>query len=149
MNPNEEPRVIAGDVVVDDRGTVAFINAFDFQGVRRMYFVSNHRPGFVRAWHAHKREAKYVMAVQGAALVGAVRIDDWTSPSPDLPVARFVLSEHKPALLHVPPGYANGFMSLTADAKLLFLSTATLEESRDDDYRFPARLWDIWQIVER
>jgi dTDP-4-dehydrorhamnose 3,5-epimerase len=40
-------------------------------------------------------------------------------------------------------------MSLTPDAKLVFFSTATLEESRNDDYRFPARYWDVWQVDER
>lgn len=73
------PRLIVGALAVDDRGEVGFVNEFHFEGVRRFYTVANHRQGFVRAWHAHRREAKYVFAVQGAALVGAVQIDDWSS----------------------------------------------------------------------
>ena len=88
-------------------------------------------------------------AVAGSAIVAAVRVDDWTSPRKDMPVHRYVLSADKPSVLHIPAGYANGVMTLTADARLVFFSTATLEESRDDDVRFDARYWDPWQVVER
>ena len=64
-------------------------------------------------------------------------------------VERFVLSAKKPSVLFIPPGYANGFMSLTDDLKLMFFSTSTLEESLGDDIRFDSRLWDVWQVPER
>jgi dTDP-4-dehydrorhamnose 3,5-epimerase-like enzyme len=117
--------------------------------VKRFYMVSNHAAGFVRAWHGHKKEAKYVLVVAGAALVGAVAIDDWQKPAKDAEVQRFVLSEKKPALLYIPAGYANGFMSLTRDARLIFFSTSSLEESQGDDFRYESRYWDIWSVVER
>lgn len=147
--PADVPRIIEGGRAVDDRGAVGFVNDFGFEGVRRFYTVSNHAAGFVRAWHAHRREAKYVTVLRGAAVVGAVKIDDWEHPSPAAPVHRYVLSGDKPAVLYIPAGYANGFMSLTPDALLAFFSTATVEESRADDVRYNARLWDIWQVVER
>lgn len=149
MEPSREPRLIDGGVAVDDRGTLAFANGLPFDRIRRFYVVSNHRAGFVRAWHAHRNEAKYVTVVTGAAVVGAVRIDDWERPSRDLPVDRYVLSALHPRVLYVPPGYGNGFMSLTADTKLLFFSTSTLEESREDDVRYDARHWDVWTVPER
>lgn len=144
-----EPQLLVGDIAVDDRGEVGFVNDFDFSRVRRCYTVCNHQCGFVRAWHGHRHEGKYVMAVSGAALVGAVAIENWEKPSKTARVWRYILSVHKPAVLYIPPGFANGFMSLTQDARLLFFSTATLEQSKDDDVRFPARYWDIWTIEER
>jgi len=141
--------IFNGGLAVDDRGETAFVNEFTFESVKRFYMVSNHSPGFVRAWHAHKHEAKYVMAVSGAAVVGAVRIDDWEKPSKDLSVERYVLSSKKPQVLYIPPGYANGFMSLTSDLKLMYFSTSTLEESAADDIRYDARYWDIWNLEER
>jgi dTDP-4-dehydrorhamnose 3,5-epimerase len=144
-----ELKLISGNIGIDDRGEVGFVNDFDFAGVKRFYTVVNHRQGFVRAWHGHRKEAKYVTVVQGAALIGAVAVDDWTNPSPQAPVSRYVLSAHKPSVLFIPPGYCNGFMSLTDDAKLVFFSTATVEESARDDIRFQARHWDIWQPEER
>ena len=143
------PQLIEGGLGVDDRGSVAFVNGFDFAGVRRFYVVANHEPGFVRAWHAHRREAKYVSVVAGAAVVAAVQIDDWAEPSRSAEVHRYVLSAARPAVLFIPPGYANGFMSLTADARVAFFSTSTVEESRADDVRFDARYWDAWTVAER
>jgi dTDP-4-dehydrorhamnose 3,5-epimerase len=143
------PRLIEGGVGVDDRGQVAFVNEFDFAGVRRFYIVSNHRQGFIRAWHAHRNEAKYVTVVHGSAIIAAVEIDDWQTPSKDAKVHRFVLACQKPSVLYIPAGFANGFMSLTEDTKLVFYSTRTVEESRNDDIRYDSRYWDPWQVVER
>lgn len=142
-------RIIEGGLVVDDRGTVSFVNGFDFSGVKRFYKVTNHKVGFVRAWHAHRHEAKYVTVLQGAAIIGAVKIDNWEKPSRDNKVNRYILSTDKPSVVYIPAGYANGFMSLTEDTILVFFSTATVEESRDDDVRYDARYWDIWEVSER
>ena len=144
-----EPRLIEGALVVDDRGSVGFVNDFDFLGVKRCYLVTNHRARFVRAWHGHRREAKYVTITRGAAVVAAVKIDNWDSPSRNLPVTRQVLSAQRPAVFYLPAGYANGFMSLTEDATLMFFSTSTVEESRNDDIRFDARYWNVWDVTER
>lgn len=143
------PFLIEGGLAVDDRGQVVFANDFSFSDVKRFYMVSNHRRGFVRAWHAHRHEAKYVLVVQGSAVVGAVAVDDWDNPSRDAQVHRYVLSAKKPSILYIPAGYANGFMSLTEDAQLMFFSTSSLEESKGDDIRYDARHWDIWHVEER
>lgn len=145
----ELPCLIEGGLAVDDRGQVAFINGFGFEGVKRFYMVANHARGFVRAWHAHRREAKYVLVVQGVVVVGAVAVDNWDNPAKDAQVHRYVLSARKPSLLYIPASYANGFMSLTDDAQLIFFSTSSLEESKGDDVRYDARYWDIWQVEER
>ncbi len=144
-----EPELLRGGLAVDDRGEVGFVNDFSFDGVKRFYTVSNHSAGFVRAWHGHRHEAKYVLVVAGAALVCCVEIDDWENPSRELEVKRFVLSERSPAILRVPESYVNGFMTLTPDAKLMFFSTSSLEDSLGDDLRFPARYWDPWHVEER
>lgn len=145
----DQPTLLRGQLSIDDRGEVGFVNEFSFAGVKRFYSVANHRSGFVRAWHGHRREAKFVTVVSGAMLICCVAIDDWDSPSKDLTVHRFVLGAHGPAVLAIPAGYANGLMSLTDDAKALFFSTSTLDESRNDDCRFPSRYWDPWSVEER
>ena len=146
---NTEPQLIEGGLAVDDRGTLGFVNDFNFAGVKRFYRVTNHKQGFVRAWHAHRHEAKYVTVMAGSAIVAAVKIDNWETPSRDAKVYRYALSANRPAVLYVPAGYANGFMSLTDDANLVFFSTSSLEESRGDDIRYDARYWDAWNVVER
>ncbi|MBI4180436.1 MAG: dTDP-4-dehydrorhamnose 3,5-epimerase family protein [Chloroflexi bacterium] len=145
----DEVQLIEGGLAVDDRGTVSFVNDFNFANIKRFYTVTNHKAGFVRAWHAHRHEIKYVTVLKGAAIIGAVKIDNWGKPSKDSKAYRYVLSSDKPAVVYIPPEYANGFMSLTKDTILIFFSTATLEESRNDDVRYDAHYWDIWQITER
>jgi dTDP-4-dehydrorhamnose 3,5-epimerase len=146
---SELPTLIEGQVRLDDRGSVSFVNESGFRGVKRFYLVSNYHAGFVRAWHAHRNEAKYVTVVQGAAVIAAVKIDNWETPSVTSKVYRYVLSAENPGVLFIPAGFANGFMSLTDDAKLMFFSTSTLDESRGDDIRYDARYWNPWDVVER
>ncbi len=141
--------LIKGGLAVDDRGTVSFVNDFNFQDVKRFYMVENHKQGFIRAWHAHKNEGKYVLVLKGSAIVAAVEIDNWDNPSKNLLVSRFVLSEKNPSILFIPKGHANGFLSLSEDLKIMFMSTSTLEDSLKDDYRFEAHYWNPWEIEER
>jgi dTDP-4-dehydrorhamnose 3,5-epimerase len=143
-----QPRLIQGGLAVDDRGQVAFVNDFDLRGAKRFYLVSNHRKGFVRAWHGHKQEQKYVLVVKGAALVRLIGLEHWDDKSRPWTLS-YVLSEKKPAVLHIPAGYFNGFMTLTDDAQLMFFSTATLEESGVDDIRLPADKWGPWEMEQR
>lgn len=144
-----EPRLLHGGCSIDDRGRVAFVNEFDLSQCRRFYSVENFAAGTVRAWHAHKKERKWVMVTAGAALVCCVPVDDWESPSTDAKIHRFALDASQPAVLEIPPGYANGAMSLQSGTKIVYFSDARLDESLEDDFRFPARHWDPWQVVER
>ena len=145
----KKPLVINGDLSVDDRGELMFVNQFNMELVKRFYVVSNHKQGFIRAWHAHKFESKYVFVVDGTALISTVQIDDWNNPSSDLAIDKFVLTAKKPSILYIPNGYANGFKTLSSDTKIIFFSTSTLGDSIDDDYRFDAYKWNPWEIVER
>lgn len=145
----KNPILTKGGLSVDDRGTVSFVNDFDFKNVKRFYVVENHKQGFIRAWHGHKNESKYVFVVKGSAVVAAVKIDNWENPSKNLQINRFVLSEKTPSILFIPAGYANGFMSLSEDAKLIFYSTSELKDSLNDDIRFDAHYWDAWKVEER
>jgi dTDP-4-dehydrorhamnose 3,5-epimerase-like enzyme len=146
---SELPKLIRGGVAADDRGRVAFVNEFSLAAAERFYIVENFAVGTVRAWHAHRHERKWVMAIAGAALACCVEIDDWEHPSPAAEVHRFTLDAAVPAVLEVPAGYANGAMSLLPGTRLMYLSDATLEATLADDVRYPARLWDPWQVQER
>jgi dTDP-4-dehydrorhamnose 3,5-epimerase len=144
-----EPMLLKGGLAVDDRGSVSFVNDFDFRGVRRFYTIRNHHRGFVRAWHGHKREAKYFTVVEGAALICGVEVDSWDLPSKGLRVFRYSLGAATPSVLYLPPGFANGLMSLTDAATIMVFSTGSLEESLGDDIRFEARYWNPWNVEER
>lgn len=139
--------VIKGGLSIDDRGTIAFVNAFDFKKIKRFYAVKNFSPNTVRAFHGHKREEKYVFVASGAALIVTATIFDGELRNPD----KFVLSECVPQILHIPAMHANGFKTLAPDTRILFFSTATLEESKSDDFRFNWATFgeDFWEIANR
>ena len=129
--------LMQGKNFVDDRGMLTFFNDFDFSGVKRMYLVRNHRAGFIRAWHGHKKEAKYVSVLKGAAVVaklpmGLISLDF---------VEKVTLSEHDPKILYIPPGFYNGFKTLTDDTIIQFFSTSSMEEAKNDDFR------EDWNLV--
>ena len=132
--------IMNGGVFADDRGKLRFVNDFDFSNVKRFYQVENHRQGFIRAWHGHVHEGKYVYVPSGTALIGIVPLDD-DNATPK----KFILTSENPSILWIPPNHANGFMNLESDTIVMFFSTSTLEESKGDDIRFPHDKWDIWQ----
>lgn len=147
-NSPKEPVILPGGFAVDERGQLTFANGFTFDGVRRFYMVENFCAETVRGFHGHLNEAKFVFVVCGSALVATVRLDDHREPSREIRPCRFVLSDRQPRILHIPAGYANGFRSLEPGTKVIFFSTATLEESKGDDYRFPYDYWgeDVWKV---
>jgi dTDP-4-dehydrorhamnose 3,5-epimerase-like enzyme len=141
-----EPKIINGGLATDDRGTVRFVNEFNFDGVKRFYQIQNHRAGFIRAWHGHHKEGKYVYVAKGTAIIGAVPIDMMIEKNVDQSkVFKTVLSSNNPKVLFIPAGYANGFKSLEAGTIVQFFSTSTLEDSLGDDIRFDYDLVNIWE----
>jgi len=146
----EQPRFIAGGIVRDERGSLRFVNSFDFAGVRRFYQITNASLTTERVWHGHKRERKWVYASKGAAIVAAVEFDHDTQPSTSKHVHRFVLSEEHPGILAIPAGYANAFRILEPETVLLFFSSLTVEDSEKDDFRFPPDYWgkELWNVEQ-
>jgi dTDP-4-dehydrorhamnose 3,5-epimerase-like enzyme len=140
-----------GDMAVDDRGVLRFVNGFKFKGVKRFYQVENFDLNMVRAWHGHLKEGKYVYVASGSVILGAVPLSDTIHPDRSAKVERVVLSAKKPQIVFIPPGFANGFKALENNTQILFFSTSTLEESKGDDYRFPFDYWglEIWNTEYR
>ena len=69
--------------------TLRFVNDFNLEGIKRFYQVENHEKGFIRAWHGHKKEGKYVYVARGTAWVGAVDMETFDNE-------RYVLSDKSP-----------------------------------------------------
>jgi len=144
-----KPTFVKGALSVDERGELLFCNDFDMKSIRRFYQIRNHGPRFIRAWHGHKEETKFFSVSFGAALVAAVKIENWDSPDKNRAVDRFILSDKEPGILAIPPGYANGSMTLAPETRIVVFSDRTLAESKGDDYRYDAHYWNPWTITER
>jgi dTDP-4-dehydrorhamnose 3,5-epimerase-like enzyme len=150
-NSPEGPTILKGGLAVDDRGQVSFVNGFSLGNIQRFYMVENFSTQVVRAFHGHLKEEKFVFVVSGSAIVAAVKFDDPGKTNRDAKLHRFVLSDRQPQILHIPASHANGFRPLEPRTKILFFSTATLEDSAKDDYRFSYDHWgkDVWEVEFR
>lgn len=144
-----EIKKIVGDISYDDRGSVLFVNDFNFKGIKRFYVLQNDKNNFIRAWHAHKNEAKFFWCCEGKFKISLVKIDNFSNPSKKLKVNNFILSSLRSEILFVPKGYANGTMNLQKNSKLVVFSNKNLNESLSDDYRYDFDYWNPWNIKYR
>jgi dTDP-4-dehydrorhamnose 3,5-epimerase-like enzyme len=139
-----EPRILEGNIFTDDRGVLSFNNDFRFADIKRFYIIQNHDQNFVRAWHGHEHEEKYFLCTEGSFMVCGVKIDNFKNPSKSQEVKKFYLNNNG-CLLYIPSGYANGFVNLTKENKLIVFSNKTLKESLNDDFRYEYNHWDVWE----
>jgi dTDP-4-dehydrorhamnose 3,5-epimerase-like enzyme len=142
-------RLIDADIATDDRGELMFSNNFDMSKIKRFYQITNFKTPFVRAWHGHKYESKYIVVLKGAAMLAVVKINNWKKPNKGLKIEKFILNDKKPKLLFIPGGHAHGFKTLKSDTRLMVFSTSSVKQSKKDDYRFQSNYWNPWQIKER
>ena len=138
---HEGPSLIAGGNHVDARGTISFVNAFDFKGVDRFYWITGST--VPRGWVGHRREHKWFCVVDGEVLVAVVQPDDWQHPRSDLRVLRYWLSVAQPRVLYVPPGFATASIHLDEHAVLMVFSSGKVEGAETDDFRFAVDYWPI------
>ena len=137
-------KLIKGSYHLDSRGILTFNNDFDFKNIKRSYLVSNKNCDVIRAWHGHKFESKYFLVVKGAFHISTVKISNFKKPSKKSLVSNHFLKDLTGNILYVPGGYANGFKALYPDSILQIFSTSSLEDSLNDDYRYPFDYWDVW-----
>jgi len=147
---HDEIQLFEGGIAYDDRGSVSFVNDFDFisSGIKRFYQVKNVANNVVRAFHGHEKETKYVFVPQGCVKIICSKMDNRQLTG--LPTT-YILHSAKPSILKIPAGYANGFKALEDNTTIIFFSSSSLEESKGDDFRFA---WDffgkeIWNTKNR
>ena len=140
----EKPSIIKGGTFTDNRGTMRFVNAFDFPDVKRFYFIKHPDTSVVRAWQGHQFEKKYFYPITGSFIVAWVKIDDFENPSDDLIPEVHHLSAKSSELLSIPKGYANGLKALEPNSELMIFSDLGVEESVKEKIRFPSDKWLDW-----
>lgn len=144
-----EPQLIKGNRVFDNRGSVRFCNDINFKYIKRFYTVHNYNKNFIRAWHGHLKEEKYIGCIRGTFQISAVKIDNVKKPNKKNRIFSFFLNQSDNNFIHIPKEYANGSMSLEEHSELLIFSTSSLKESLNDDIRYKADYWNPWNIIQR
>lgn len=128
--------LIHGGQHADKRGTLFYFNDFDLTMIRRFYRIDHPDTKIFRAWQGHKVEQKWFYCTKGIFEIKIIEINNWENPNLNKNIEQFVLEADKPMILHIPGGYVNGFRALVDDSSLVVYSDKTLEESKNDDYRF-------------
>ncbi|RZL46282.1 MAG: hypothetical protein EOP00_15470 [Pedobacter sp.] len=136
--------LIKGGIFEDNRGILKFFNDFDMSLIKRFYIAEHFDDAVVRAWQGHQYEQKWFYVTEGSFKVILVRPDDWISPSVNLPYQEYLLNDKKNEILNISAGFATGFQALEKSSKLMIFSDATLDDSKNDDYRFEKDLWYKW-----
>lgn len=133
--------IIQGNLHTDHRGTIRFVNDFTFDGIKRFYTITHPDTNTIRAWQGHKIETKHFFVSKGSFIINWIAIDNWESPSKDLKINAYTLSDTQSEILTIPPGHVNGFKALEPDSTLMVFSDMLLEDAKNDDYRFPVEMW--------
>jgi dTDP-4-dehydrorhamnose 3,5-epimerase len=146
---HESLSLIPGRRHVDARGTVSFVNGFDFQSVDRFYWVKPGRASVRRGWVGHRRERKWFSVVHGEVSRAVVQPDNWEQPSADLPVARYRVSATKPQVFHVPSGFATGWTNLDQHAVLLIFYSGKVADAKpmNSDFRWTTGRFDLEAVA--
>ena len=76
-----EPKLINGSRVYDNRGSLRFSNELQFKGIKRFYIVHNYNKNFIRAWHGHLKEEKFIGCIKGTFQISAVKINNVKIPN--------------------------------------------------------------------
>jgi dTDP-4-dehydrorhamnose 3,5-epimerase-like enzyme len=128
----------------DDRGKLVAFNDFSLEGIKRMYQIEHPDIGMVRAWQGHKIENKWFYVIKGSFAIGYARIDNFNNPSSDTSANFKVIKAKDKVIFHIPKGYANGLKSLESDSRIIVFSDLTLEEAKNDNFKYDADLWLNW-----
>ncbi|QSW87472.1 WxcM-like domain-containing protein [Flavobacterium endoglycinae] len=138
-----KPKVIEGGNFSDHRGTISYVNDFNFKDIERFYIISNSDENPIRAWQGHKLDSKNFYCVSGSFKIHFIKIDNWEKPSKDLTIETVIVSEFDSKIVHVPAGYANAIESLEKNSKLISFSTLPLANVKEDDARYPSDYWNL------
>ena len=143
MNNISEPLYFEKGFAEDHRGSLEFYNDLKLDNFKRFYIVNNPKKGTVRAWHGHKIEAKLVKVLKGEFVVCTIKIDNWESPNKGIESTKFTLNENS-GIVFIPPGYANGAINLVNESSIMYFSSLTLEDSKNDEYRSDSQFRNPW-----
>lgn len=133
-----------GRSFIDDRGKLVAFNNFSLDGIKRMYQIEHPSKGMVRAWQGHKIENKWFYVIKGSFAIAYASIDDFENPSKRIKANFKTIKAKDQVILNIPAGYANGLKSLECDSKVIIFSDLTLDEAKNDNFKYDISLWLNW-----
>lgn len=126
---------ITGSRYQDDRGIITYNNDFDASQIKRIYTIENHSTDFIRGWQGHKVEQRWFACMKGSFEVSVIVVDNFTNPSKDLIIQKYLLTDDVLTYLHIPSGCITAIQAKEEGSKLLVLADYGLGEI-NDEYRY-------------
>nr|WP_297915787.1 WxcM-like domain-containing protein [uncultured Allomuricauda sp.] len=141
-----KPNLISGAAFKDRRGSLHFFNQFSMADIVRFYEIHPADTNIIRGWQGHREEEKWFYCIKGECIINLIQVDDFKNPNENSVATKYVLSESDFGMLHVPGGYATAFRAMEPDTKVQVFSNFTLDESKNDDFRYPLEYWSAnWE----
>lgn len=119
----------------DERGIITYNNDFDATEIKRIYTIENHSTDFIRGWQGHKIEKRWFASIKGSFDISVIEVDNFTNPSNDLIIQKYILTDDILTYLHIPSGYITAIQAKENGSKLLVLADYGLGEI-NDEYRY-------------
>lgn len=132
----------------DDRGRLIEImkcNWPEFQKFGQVYMTTVY-PGIIKAWHKHKIQTDNFVCIKGMAKV--VLIDKGAGI-----LNEFVIGEHNPQLIQIPPGIYHGFTCVgNKECMIINCCTEAYNPKEPDEYREDIehfKLYYTWEVKNK
>ncbi|MFH1417336.1 MAG: dTDP-4-dehydrorhamnose 3,5-epimerase family protein [Planctomycetota bacterium] len=131
-------------VLPDERGRLGEIFRADdpwFEKFGQTYFTTTY-PGVVKAWHYHRFQTDHFYCVRGAIKLGLYDGREGSPTSGE--VNEIYLTEHRPALVRIPPGVYHGWMCVSdVECIVVNVTSECYNHKAPDEHRAPPHDNDI------
>lgn len=131
-------------VMPDERGRLMEMLRSDdelFKGFGQVYMTTAY-PGVVKAWHYHKKQWDHFVCVRG--MMKVVLYDSREKSSTLGEVNEFIIGEHNPVLVQIPPLVYHGFKCVSEYEAIVINTPTELYEYDDpDEFRVDPHDGDI------
>lgn len=135
---------IEGRSFIDERHKLKAFNDFSLENIKRMYQIEHSNMDILRARQGHIIENKWFYVINGSFSIGYAVIDNFENLSPEISASIKVIKAEDKIVFHIPRGHANGLKSLESDSRIMVFFVLTLDEAKDDNFKYYARLWLNW-----
>ncbi len=127
----DEPLFVPVSPYTDDRGWSLMNVLAGAMSERGQLNFSMQYPGAVKAWHRHQKQTDFWMCLTGHLKAGVHRESDGSS-------WMYVIGEHRPGVLVIPPGLWHGATAVgPTSAGLLYYVTHAYDPANPDEERRP------------
>jgi len=138
-------------LIPDERGRLMEIMRRDwpvFKKFGQVYMTTNY-PGVVKAWHYHTKQTDNVACVKG--MIKLALFDNREGSPTKGEVNEFIIGEHNPKLIVIPPGVYHGWKCISENESIVVNCPDELfDYDNPDEHRAPHDDPEIpynWDIV--